>query len=338
MGLQKMNLTRPALQTCNYIPLCLYYQKGISLSASLDRYCRLNVLCYISGLTNIFKEENILTGMRKTLLRMTLLINSFLILLLLPISSAFAATHTPTQAALIGPGANYLALGDSLAYGYQPNLDYSHGYADDFYTNLKSHGTTSYANMACPGETTTSMINGGCSFSVLRTYPYTGSQLNAAVSYLQSHAGQVSPITLDIGANDMLHDINTSTCTISSTWDSDLATMDTNLTQVILPKLTAALTVSGQRRGDLLLMNYYDPYQNICPALVSYTQEINQHLATDASGYATVIDVFTPFGGATTPNPNICSYTWMCSTFKDIHATSTGYSVIANAFEQTTGY
>ncbi|GLV53346.1 hypothetical protein KDH_02010 [Dictyobacter sp. S3.2.2.5] len=279
-----------------------------------------------------------LKGPSLPLLRVATPIIFVLSLLLFSVPSAFAATHATTQATMVGPMANYLAVGDSLAYGYQPNLNYSHGYADDFYANLKSHGATSYANMACPGETTTSMINGGCTYSVLRKYVYTGSQLNAAISYLRSHAGTVSPVTLDIGANDMLHDINTSTCTISSTWDSDLATMDANLTQVILPKLTAAMTVNGQRSGDLLLMNYYDPYQNICPTMVSYSQEINQHLAADASGYATVVDVFTPFGGAATPNPNTCNYTWMCSIFKDIHATSTGYSVMANAFEQTAGY
>ncbi|GHO86640.1 SGNH/GDSL hydrolase family protein [Dictyobacter formicarum] len=275
-----------------------------------------------------------LKGMVKLLFRIAAPVFLVSSLFFLSMPSAFAAIH----ASLVGPKSHYLAVGDSLAYGYQPNLNLTHGYADDFYANLKSHGATSYANMACPGETTTSMINGGCSFSVLRKFPYIGSQLDAAVLYLELNAGNVSPVTLDIGANDMLHDINTSTCTISSTWNSDLATMDTNLRQVILPKLTAAMTVNGRRSGDLLLMNYYDPYQNICPTMVSYAQVINQHLAADASGYATVVDVFTPLGGAATPNSNICNYTWMCSLFKDIHATSTGYSVIANAFEQTAGY
>ncbi|GCE23639.1 SGNH/GDSL hydrolase family protein [Dictyobacter kobayashii] len=279
-----------------------------------------------------------LKGMMKPLIRIVAPAVFVLSLLLLPTPSAFAATHATTQPALVGPKANYLAVGDSLAYGFQPDLDFSHGYADDFYANLKSHGTTGYANMACPGETTTSMIYGDCSVSFLRKFPYIGSQLNAAVLYLKFLAGRVSPVTLDIGANDMRPDINTSTCTLSSTWNSDLARMDTNLRQVILPKLAAAMTVHGQRSGDLFLMNYYDPYQNICPTMVPYALEINQHLAADASGYATVVDVFTPFGGTATPNPNICSYTWMCSIFKDIHAKAAGYRVIANAFEQTAGY
>lgn len=268
--------------------------------------------------------------------------------ILLPFVLAFSAlfvfvpgayAHANTSAAsLVGPKSHYLALGDSLAYGYQPNFDFSHGYADYFYSDLQTHGTSSLANMGCPGETSSSFINGGCSYSVLRKYVYSGAQLNAAVNYLTTYSGQVSPVTLDIGANDLLSDFNKSTCTVSSTFQTDLQTVDTNLKQVILPKLSSAMTVNGTVTGDLLLMNYYDPYQNLCPQDVSYTQEINQHLAADVSGYGSMVDVFTAFGGATTPNPNICNYTWMCSVFSDIHGSRTGYGVMAKAFESAAGY
>ncbi|HEX7736764.1 MAG TPA: hypothetical protein VF458_18095 [Ktedonobacteraceae bacterium] len=43
----------------------------------------------------------------------------------------------------------------------------------------------------------------------------------------------------------------------------------------------------------------------------------------------------------TEPNPNICTYTWMCRnsiTPLAIHATDTGYSIMAGAFEQAAGY
>jgi len=258
-------------------------------------------------------------------------------------TSAFASPRSAAaQSALIGPKPFYLALGDSLAYGYQPNLDFVHGYTDDFYHDLKSHGTKFYANMGCPGETTISMINGTCSVAILRKYPYIGSQLNAAVNYLRQHAGQVSPVTLDIGANDVDHDINFSTCVINTTTaNSDLATMDYNLTHVILPQLVAAMTVNGHMTGDLIMMNYYNPFQNHCPNSVPFAETLNQHLAADASGSATLVDVYQAFGGSTVPNPNICTYTWMCSHYYyllAIHATSTGYQVIANAFEQTVGY
>ena len=120
----------------------------------------------------------------------------------------------------------------------------------------------------------------------------------------------------------------------------EIAALDSRVTGTILPQLVAALTnSSGVRTGDLVMMNYYDPYQNSCPNSLAYVQELNSHLAADAAQFnVPVANVFTAFGGATTPNPNTCNYTWMCSLFHDIHATDTGYGVIAGAFESRAGY
>jgi lysophospholipase L1-like esterase len=261
------------------------------------------------------------------------------LLLIFSPSALAASSQHGIRPSFVGPKKIYMALGDSLAFGFQPDLNFDNGYANDFYNNLSHHGTTSLVNMACPGETSVTFLNGDCPYPYLRKYPYLGSQMNAAVSFLKHHAGQVSPVTLDIGANDVLGDINTSNCTINqSQFNTDLATLDANLTKTILPKLRSALTVNGKVTGDLILMNYYDPYQNICPNTVPSVQLVNQHLASDVSGFGTIVDVFTAFGGANTPNPNICTYTWMCGIFNDIHATDRGYSVIASTFEQGYGY
>lgn len=259
------------------------------------------------------------------------------ILLLIVAPSVFAAAHA--QISLVGPKQRYLALGDSLAFGYQPDLNYDDGYVDDFYSNLQGHGVKALANLGCPGETSNTLINGKCPVPILRKFPYIGSQLNAALIYLAAYRGQVSPVTLDIGANDILPDINKSTCVINmGKFNADMATVDANLTQIILPKLHDALMVNGQLTGDLVMMNLYDPYQNICPNTVPYLQIFNQHLADDVSSYGNIVDVFDGFGGATTPNNNICNYTWECSIFHDVHAKDAGYSVIASAFENGTGY
>jgi lysophospholipase L1-like esterase len=237
----------------------------------------------------------------------------------------------------VGPKAYYLALGDSVAYGYQPNGTFSQGYADDFYANLQSHGTSHFTNMACPGETSTTFMKGGCPYWYIRKTFYLGSQLSAALSFIKNHAGQVSPVTLDIGANDVLGDINKSTCQLSSTWQTDLNTFNTNFVS-ILKQLSSALA----GKGDLVVMNYYDPYQNQCAAntaILGDLQLMNSNIVSDTAGTsATVVDVFGAFGGATTPNLNTCAYTWMCSSYNDIHPTQTGYGVIAGAFESTTGY
>ncbi len=188
-------------------------------------------------------------------------------------------------------------------------------------------------NYGCPGETSSTFINGGCPFAP----PNTPAQLTAAVAFLQQNAGKVSPITLDIGANDVLHDTDPSTCKVNRTqFNIDLATLDTNLTGTILPALQKALTINGHVTGDLVLMNYYDPLQNLCPNTVHFTQRLNEHLAADTKAFGFfIVNVFGAFGGSGVPNPNICAYTWMCTPpplGPNIHPTDLGYSVIAGTF------
>jgi lysophospholipase L1-like esterase len=263
----------------------------------------------------------------------TLIVSLFI--MLSPIS--LASSHSQGNS-LIGPKKYYLALGDSLAFGYQPDFDFFHGYVDYFFSDLKRHGVEHLANLGCFAETSNTFINGSCPVWYLRKSWYQGSQLKNALNFLHHHSGQVSPITLDIGANDLQRDIKTSNCSVSSRFDSDLAKLDTNLTGIILPQLKAALTVNGKLTGDIVLMNYYDPYQNICPKMVSSMQKFNEHLANDVQGFGIIADVFNAFGGSGAPNPNLCHYIWMCSFFHDIHATPKGYSVMAAAFEKSTGY
>lgn len=83
-------------------------------------------------------------------------------------------------------------------------------------------------------------------------------------------------------------------------------------------------------------MNYYDPFQNVCPNTLPLIQTLNTHLASDVQGLGTLVDIFGAFGGSATPNPNLCSYTWTCSApplGPDIHPTTTGYQVMAHAIE-----
>src|SRR6266516_4158520 len=65
------------------------------------------------------------------------------------------------------PATYYLALGDSLAQGVQPNaagvsVTTPDGYADQVYAALHpSRPGLKLVKLGCPGETTTSMMNGG---------------------------------------------------------------------------------------------------------------------------------------------------------------------------------
>ena len=69
--------------------------------------------------------------------------------------------------AKVPPATYYLALGDSLAQGVQPNaagvsVMTRDGYPDQVFAALHaSRPGLKLVKLGCPGETTTSMINGG---------------------------------------------------------------------------------------------------------------------------------------------------------------------------------
>ena len=246
------------------------------------------------------------------------------------------AAHPATAATSVGARTFYLALGDSLAWGYQPNWQFFQGYTADLYLHLLPRGSFFEVNMACPGESTTTFIAGGCPYALYHKYPYAGPQLAAALTFIHQHPGQVSPVTIDIGANDVLPLIDPSTCAVPApdVFTQTLATFDANFSS-ILAQLHTALRATG----DLVTMNYYLPYQNQCPNLLPDVELFNQHLAGDAQqNDVPVVDVFNASGGAAVPNANLCAYTWVCSRYHDIHATTRGYAAIAAGFEATLGY
>src|SRR5215813_12623696 len=110
------------------------------------------------------------------------------LLLALTIASRAGAADSPY----------YLALGDSLAVGIQPdaNGDYiptNQGYADDLHAFFHAYvPSLKLAKLGCSGETTASMALGQgspCSYQA-------GSQLAQAIQFLQTH--RVALITIDI--------------------------------------------------------------------------------------------------------------------------------------------
>lgn len=271
---------------------------------------------------------------------------------------AGAASRVPTHRygayALVGPRANYLALGDSLAFGFQPDLQFKRGYADDWAKQLRFEGGKTYTNYGCPGETLVTFLHGGCTLHFLVKNPYNGPQYLAALNFINQNksSGGVSPVSLDIGANDALQYFNPTTCQVVTPTEGITATLaqfDITFTNTLAGLEGALADSSGAPTGDLVIMNYYDPFQNSCqgnPEILALLEEFNAHIAADAQSAALkwpvpVADVFTAFGGATTPNPNLCSYTWICSkflTFLAIHPKSVGYTVIYKAFKATVGY
>jgi lysophospholipase L1-like esterase len=255
------------------------------------------------------------------------------------------------------PATYYLALGDSLAQGVQPNaagvsVVTRDGYADQVYATLHpSRPGLKLVKLGCPSETTISMINGGiCRYRG-------GSQLAAAVTFLQAHRGRVLLVTLDIGANDPedcggrpgLGQL------------AKCAVTDIPAAADHLATITARLKAAAGPRVRIVGMNYYLPalaeWRSGLPGrLVAWTAEklaaaYNSMLGrVYAKSGVRVANVFGAFETADFTRPagtnvprnvaRLCQWTWQCAApprGPNQHANQVGYWVIARAFLQASG-
>jgi lysophospholipase L1-like esterase len=274
-------------------------------------------------------------------------------------------------------GNTYLALGDSLAYGYhaaqfkeeleskgfvEPST-FDHGYVDDFGAALKlANHKLQIIDDGCPGETTETFIDGSglpgyCAGGPTGTpfpyaflhHPYTPytSQLADALAILKENPN-VSPITLDIGANDVLQFLE-SKCGFPATFSCRPAEVQAEFAHIaanvysILAQLHAAAP-----KAQIVLLGLYNPYPTVLPAPGGdeTTAALNEALAGVAAAvpdtsFANPEPPFNPsiLTGApeSTDLPTICAFTAMCpgGTFNplspnaDIHPTNLGYAVMA---------
>ncbi len=242
---------------------------------------------------------------------------------------------------------SYLALGDSLAFGYSqakfnslfPNENpaaYNTGYVDDFAKVLKFlNPRLQVVNDGCPGETTDSFINGPCQYQLLFPlhHPYSGgpsaSQLSDALAYLEAHRGRVSPITLDIGANDALGVIkgvcNLEPLCIAGQAPTLFAHIAGNLS-TILAQLRAKAP-----NAQIIVLGLYNPFGSTVAGADQLTAQLNEVMAKVAAGagarFADPLPLFNPPGAP--EQPTICLLTNMCTPLVDIHPTDLGYAVLA---------
>jgi lysophospholipase L1-like esterase len=253
------------------------------------------------------------------------------------------------------PASYYLALGDSLSQGVQPDatgasVRTSQGYADQLYGLLHPRRPgLRLVKLGCPRETTVTMIHGG-----ICSYPG-GSQLAAAVSFLHAHRGRISLITLDIGANDPDSCIaDPSVIKLAACAGASISRAATDLA-TILSRLRQAAP-----HARIIAMNYY------LPALAEWRHGFSGQLVARASELAVtgynalltrvyqaqgvrVADVsgafhtsdFTPV--VTVPGLGrlprnvaaVCQWTWECAPAPrgpNQHPNQAGYRVIAHAF------
>jgi lysophospholipase L1-like esterase len=249
-----------------------------------------------------------------------------------------------------GPGRpqlSYLALGDSLAFGYseakfdelypeENPADYDTGYVDDFAKLLKiGDPSLRVINDGCPGETTESFIHGPCAYQLEFPlhHPYVGgpssSQLSDALAYLDAHPEAVNPITLDIGANDALGTIETTckreaACVVKEA-PTLFAHIGANL-GLILSELRGAAP-----HATIIVLGLYNPFGEKLAGGDALTADLNEVMAKVAASvgarFADPLPVFNPPGAL--EEPTICLLTNMCTPLEDIHPTTLGYAALA---------
>lgn len=210
-----------------------------------------------------------------------------------------------------GPN-NYLALGDSIVFGYITEAGYDYYYPTNFvgYGDWDSLALgLNLANGGCPGETTGSFLSrtapdNGCRayralFPLHVIYPsVNATQLTYATSYLKQHTS-VALVTIQLGANDILlleEQCNNDPTCIANGAPQVFATAEANMTTSL-----AALRATGYS-GPIIVLNYYSPdYSNQFDTEI--TEGLNQAITAPAPAYGAVVaDVFSAFDAASS-NP-----------------------------------
>lgn len=275
--------------------------------------------------------------------------------------------HRYPGMAPVAPGSDYLALGDSVAFGYResdttPAPNYGDpaqfvGYPEDVAAALDLH----VVNLACPGETSASLINpsapsNGCEISYDPTthredlpgyrtgyqlhVSYTGSQLVAGVVYLRRHP-DTRLVTLMIGANDgfLCQEETADHCTSAA----ELGAVSSRITANVA-KILYAVRDNAHYRGQIVLVPYYS-VDYATPADNESSRLINAAMKAGAKGYGVeVAPSYTAFMDASRySGDDPCTaglLTQLATSGKPtgscgVHPSPAGQDVLAQAVEET---
>ena len=257
--------------------------------------------------------------------------------------AAAAAVALMAAPALAAESPTYLALGDSVPFGFSPfvapsDADGFIGYPED----LAGVRDVAVRNAACPGETSGSLIStsapdNGCqafrSVGDLHVN-YQGSQLSYALAFLRAHK-HTSLVTMTIGANDLFllqkACLNAPACIVGGL-PALFASVQANLTAIY-----QAIRGTGYQGRIVALtyyaLNYKDPVQ------VFVISSLNAVVAgvTEAFG-GQVGDGFTAFGAIalSVPGGDSCAAGLLIKLADgtcNIHPSAFGAEVLAQAVQ-----
>ena len=222
------------------------------------------------------------------------------------------------------PRAYYLALGDSLSYGVQPNKlglppsGFHTGYVDVFAARLRTQAPKiQVVNYGCPGESTVTFARGGCPWLVAGSplhQAFHGSQMNAALAFLAAHRGRVSPITLTLWSNDLT--AFTTACKSSLACERaraprELVAFASRLGSILHRLRGAApgaeIIVTGAWSEDVDHLAQTNPLYRALDAAIA------KAAAGSGARFADTLPVFNPPGSVAKERARICALTFVCS-------------------------
>ena len=259
----------------------------------------------------------------------------------------FAGT-TIAASAQGASGPRYLALGDSVTFGFITQAGFEYVNADNFIgfpTYAGQHAKLNAINAACPGETTGSFLSSAAPDDGCRQFraagaqlhvSYSSTQLDFALTILKSHP-ETRLITVGLGADDVL--------LLRAACQGDLTCITNGLPAVLAGVTANVETILSDLRatgftGTIVIVNYYSiDYSD--PTETALTSALNDALAAAAHAGGVVADVFTAFQTATVPaggktcNAGLLNASPANQFTCDIHPSQSGQMLIGKVVAQT---
>jgi lysophospholipase L1-like esterase len=267
------------------------------------------------------------------------------VLLLLLISVGM--TYSASAQGVSGP--RYLALGDSVSFGFISQAGFEYVNANNFIgfpTYAGQGAKLNVVNAACPGETTGSFLSSTAPDDGCHTFraagaqlhvPYNSTQLAFALDFLKSHPN-TRLITVGLGADDVF--LLQTLCVgdrvcIASGLPAVLAGVTANLETIITDLRATGFS------GSIIVVNYYSlDYSD--GAGTAVTAALNDALtAAAAEAGASVADVFTAFQTATvrvggkTCKAGLLNASPSSEFTCDVHPSQSGQMLIGKVVAQT---
>jgi lysophospholipase L1-like esterase len=200
-------------------------------------------------------------------------------------------------------------------------------------------------NYGCPGESTQTFVDGPCVWTATGHQlhdTFNETQLQAAIKFLNAHPGQVSPITLTLGSNDL--PLLLTPCTVNGQFDGVCI-------QTAAPAFIAGLVArlggilrelrSAAPSAEIILTGQWDSFITAFafadPLFQGFNAAMAQIAAQNRVRIADPMPIFNPQGNLSAEITAMCTLSLLCSQ-NDSHPSDAGYQALAKLVFDASDY